>query len=258
VAADVTRGRAVAALAWLVALSALFTLWEMAARNHVVNAFLFGQPTEIGARLHDWVADGSLWSNALITFAEVAAGFSAATVAGVLIGVWLGSSPVARQIVSPFLVFFNAVPRLILGPFFVIWLGFGLAPKIVFVVFVIVFIVVINVMSGMREVPRELVSHVRALGGGRRDVVTRVFLPSIAFWLVASARSTAGYAFSAAIIAEFVGSNHGLGYLLSAGQSRLDVNTTWAALAVVMVAAIVVDRGLARVHKRITPWLRVA
>lgn len=253
-----TRSRVLTALGWLAALSALGTLWEMAARNRVLNPFLIGQPTEIGARLHEWIADGSIWSNMLLTFAEVAAGFAAATVAGVLIGVWLGSSPAARQVVTPFLVFFNAVPRLILGPFFVIWLGFGITPKIVFVIFVIVFIVAVNVMSGMREVPRELVSHVRVLGGRRRDVVARVYLPSIAFWLLAGARATVGYAFSAAIIAEFVGSNHGLGYLLSAGQSSLDVNTTWAALAVVMVAAIAVDRGLAGVHRRISPWLRVA
>jgi NitT/TauT family transport system permease protein len=145
---------------------------------------------------------------------------------------------------------------LLLLPFFLVWLGFGLLPKVLLVISVIVVIVALAVASGVREVDTSYIDNVRVLGGGKPRLILDVYAPSVALWVLSSSRTTVGYALQAAVAAEFIGSNVGLGALVVKGQGFLDVSQVFAAIAVMLVLAVILDLALSLVQRRVTRWMR--
>jgi ABC-type nitrate/sulfonate/bicarbonate transport system permease component len=247
--------RALLILAQVAFLAFLLFAWQLAIDHGIGKKFIFGTPLGTWARLQGWLADGSLLDNLRSTMTVLAIGYVLGTVAGVVIGLSIGLSRMLEQIFEPFAVFFNSIPRLIFQPFFAVWLGFGLAAKVSLVLFVIVFLVMVSTAAGVKEVSQEHLNSARALGARPIDLLSHVYIPAMTLWITASARTTVGYAFQAAVVSEFIGANEGLGYLVVAGQANLDINTIWAALAVMLVAAIAVDSAFAAIEARASVWM---
>ncbi len=234
---------------------AAIAAWHYVSRLGVVDQAFIGSPAGVVDRLWSWIVDGSLGRHMLSTLGILLAGFLIGTVAGGALGAWIGLSRTAHDVVEPFLIFFNGMPRLILQPFFIIWLGFGVASKIALVVAVIVILVAVGIANALKDIDKDLVSNVRILGGNRWEMAWNVYLPSLTLAIVASARTNIGFAFQAALVAEFVGTTSGLGYLIVKGQNLFDVDTIWAALVVVVALASLLDYLISRIETRATRWM---
>jgi NitT/TauT family transport system permease protein len=209
----------------------------------------------VWARIREWIQDGSLLEHIGATLGVLVTGFAVATVLGVALGVLICVSDWAYDILEPFLMFFNGMPRLILQPFFVVWLGFGFAAKTSLVVAVIIIMVVVTFVTAFREIDRDIVSNTKLLGAGPAHMMLHVYAPALALALVSSARTTLGFALQATLVSEFVGAAGGLGYLIVKGQQTFDVSTIWAALAVVVVLAMILDAVVAAFERYATRWL---
>lgn len=229
--------------------------WHYVARMGVVDPGFIGSPAGVADRLWKWVLDGSLVGHVISTLEILLAGFLIGTVAGGALGAWIGLSPTAHDVVEPFLIFFNGMPRLILQPFFIIWLGFGFASKVSLIVAVIIVLVAVGIANALKDIDRDLVANVRILGGNRRDMAWNVYLPSLTLAIVATSRTNIGFAFQAALVAEFVGTASGLGYLIVTGQNLFDIDTIWAALVIVVALASFLDYLLSRIEARATRWM---
>jgi NitT/TauT family transport system permease protein len=155
-------------------------------------------------------------------------------------------------------MFFNGMPRLILQPFFVVWLGFGFAAKTSLVVAVIVIMVMVTFVTAFRDIDRDIVSNTRLLGAGPTGMTLHVYAPALALALLSSARTTLGFALQATLVSEFVGAAGGLGFLIVKGQQTFDVSTIWAALVVVVVLAVILDAVVAAFERHATRWLPAA
>ncbi len=215
----------------------------------------FGEPLEMYRTLKGWVQDGTLSEAASSTLRILITGWTLGTIIGAVVGLMIGVSPVARQICEPFLMFIYGMPRLILQPFFVIWLGFGSPPKVFLVVMTIWIITTVNVAQGCRQIPPELLSNARLLGADRLRLARDVYAPSLALWVISSSRITFGLAFQAAIVAEFVGSNEGLGHLITLGQVGFKINEIFATLVVVMLISMAGNALLTVAERRATRWM---
>lgn len=229
--------------------------WQILADYELLNPLVLGSPIEVGRVAWSWVVDGSLWRHLASTLEILLAGYVIGLVVGIGIGALIGFSALAKTFLDPFLVFANSVPRIILVPFFITWLGFGLAPKIIIVALVVVFVVASNVEAGLREIQGDLISNVRMLGGSRWGLLRDVYIPGIALLLSASARTCMGYALQAAIVSEFFGSFSGLGYLIVNGQTSYDISIMYASLLVTIVLALMIDSVLALLERRVLVWL---
>ena len=229
--------------------------WHTVARMGVVDPGFFGSPAGVADRLWHWVSDGSLAGHVLSTLGILLTGFLIGSVAGCALGAWIGLSPTAHDVIEPFLIFFNGMPRLILQPFFIIWLGFGFASKVALVVAVIIILVAVGIASALKDIDKDLVANVRILGGNRREMAWNVYLPSLTLAIAATSRTNIGFAFQAALVAEFVGTTSGLGYLIVKGQNLFDIDTIWAALVVVIALATVLDHLISRIEARATRWM---
>jgi len=232
--------------------------WEFFSRIGVIDEFFFGSPVGIAERLWDWAingtAYGSLWFQIYVTAKESVLGFVAGVVTGVILGVALGEVPFLADVFQPFIKAVNALPRIVLGSIFVMWLGLGLASKVMLAAVLVFFVVFFNAFQGVRSVDRNLISNARILGATRLQVVWHVVIPSAMTWIIASLHVALGLAVIGAIVGEFLGSQYGLGLVIATAQNTFDANGVFGAMLIIGLLAAGAESLMALVEKRLLAW----
>ncbi len=247
--AMITAGRIALPLAFL-------TAWQAGVSAHVVDPFFVSSPLAIAAKIWEWALDGSLAVNVGFTLVETLAGFAIGVVIGVSLGFVLFEHEVAAAICDPYLSVFNAIPRVILAPLFVLWFGLGILSKIVLVATVALLIVFFNTYAGLKEVDKNLIASMRVMGASAGKIRRFVLLPSVVVWIFGSLRATIGLAFASAIVGEYVGSTHGIGYLISNAQGTFSSAGVFAGLAIVTIVVFALSWILDNVERYMQRWKR--
>lgn len=242
----------------LVILVALLGTWEFGARLGLIDPFFFGSPTGIVQRLADWfvngTAYGSFWDQVWITLEEALLGFVFGVASGVVFGVLLGEVPFLAEVFSPYIKIVNALPRIVLGSIFVIWLGLGLPSKVLLAAVLVFFVVFFNAFQGVRSVDRNLVANARILGASRFQVVRHVVVPSAMTWIIASLHVALGFSIIGAIVGEFLGAQGGLGLVIATAQNTFDANGVFGAMLVIGVVALGAEALMSELERRLLAW----
>src|SRR5262249_52956706 len=155
-------------------------------------------------------ADGRIWPHLEATFSAALGGLALGIVVGVLLGVAAALLPLVAELLEPVMSVLNAIPRVILAPLFVIWLGIGIASKVALAFILVAVLIFFTVFTGIRQVDRRLVERVITLGGNRWALVRHVYMPSVMTWVLSSLKVAVGFAFTGACVGEFVAATHGL------------------------------------------------
>jgi NitT/TauT family transport system permease protein len=238
----------------LAAFVVLLALWELAGRVGMLNPMYAPMPSRVGAALVELFADGRIWPHLEATFAAALGGLTLGIVVGIILGVAAALVPFLAELLEPVMTLLNAVPRVILAPLFVIWLGIGLASKVALSFILVAVLIFFTVYGGIRQIDRRLVERVVTLGGNRRALVRHVYLPSVASWVLGSMKVAVGFAFTGAVVGEFVAASRGLGYLLSFAQSTYN-SALMFALILLILAVVLLIFGLAgRLEKHLLRW----
>ncbi len=232
--------------------------WQLLSHLKIIDPFFFSSPTSIVNKLDFWVHHGtqygSIWQQIWVTMQEALLGFVYGVVAGIVMGLLLGQVPFLADVVGPYIKVMNAVPRIVLGSIFVIWLGLGTTSKTVLAGVLVFFVVFFNAFQGTREVDRNLVANVRVLGGSRLQVVRHVVLPSALTWIIASLHVAFGFAIIGAIVGEYLGAQHGLGLIISSAQNNFDPAGVFGAMFIVAVIALVAEAIISRLEHHLLGW----
>ena len=236
------------------AVAAVLSAWEWAARAGRLNPFYAPAPSAIWAALAELFAGGEIWPHIGATFGAAMIGL----VLGALIGTVLAAlATIARPVeilLAPLMGALNAVPRIVLAPLLVIWFGIGIASKAALALLLVAVLMFFAVFSAAAAVDRRLVERVRTLGGGEWLVLREVYLPSIASLMLSSLKVAVGFAFTGAIVGEFVASSRGLGYLLSFAQSTYNTALSLALVVLIMVFVTTLLALAGAVERRLTRW----
>jgi len=238
----------------------LFVLgsWEILARLGVIDPFFFGSPFGILARLADWAVNGtaygSLWFQIWVTLEESVLGFVVGVLLGVVCGLTLGEVPFLADVFAPFIKAVNALPRIVLGSIFIMWLGLGLPSKVMLAAVLVFFVVFFNAFQGVRSVDRNFVANARILGATRLQVVRHVVVPSAMTWIIASLHVALGLSIIGAIVGEFLGSQYGLGLVIATAQNTFDANGVFAAMLIIGVLAIGAEALMEILERRLLAW----
>lgn len=255
------RRRRRRALVWLARALTLFVVlggWELFANLKIVDPFFFGQPSGIYNQLVKWVqhgtAYGSIWLQIWVTVKEALLGFVYGVAAGVVFGVLLGQVPFLADVLGPYIKVINALPRIVLGSIFLVWLGLGTTSKVVLAAVLVFFVVFFNAFQGVREVDRNFVSNARVLGASKLQVVRHVVVPSALTWIIASLHVAFGFAIIGAIVGEFLGAQRGLGLVISTAQNTFNPGGVFAAMLIIAVVALTAEGLIAQLEKRLLAW----
>src|SRR3954452_8641201 len=165
-----------------------------------------------------------------------------------------GSRRPLSELLEPLMTVLNAIPRVILAPLFVIWLGIGLASKVALSFILVAVLIFSTVFTGIRQVDRRLVERVVTLGGDRWALVRHVYLPSVAAWVLGNLKIAVGFAFAGACVGEFVAATHGLGYLLSFAQSTYNAALMFALILLILVVVLLIFGVAGRLEKYLLRW----
>lgn len=238
----------------LIGLAVLLTLWQAAANAGWLNPLYMPSPLKIWAALVQLFGTGLIWPHLFATFAAALGGLLLGVVVGVVLGAAAAILPIIAELLEPVMILLNAVPRVVLAPLFVIWLGIGLASKVAVSFLLVAVLIFFTVFTGIRQVDRRLVERVITLGGGRGTLLREVYMPSVTAWVLGNLKVAVGFAFTGAVVGEFVAATKGLGYLLSFAQSTYNAALMLALVLVIMVFVLLIFVASEWLEKRLTRW----
>jgi NitT/TauT family transport system permease protein/putative hydroxymethylpyrimidine transport system permease protein len=236
----------------------LIGLWQLAASLDVIaNAlhiepFLVPSPSEIAQSL--WSDRSLLADNGWVTLKEVVAGFALSVVAGVAFGVILHLSATLRRAFYPLLVASQTVPIVVVAPILVVWLGFGIGPKLAIIALICFFPITVNTLDGLRSVDPDLVKMMRTLDASRWQTFRRVEGPTALPYFFSGAKIAVAVAVIGAVFGEWAGSSSGLGHLIQQASAQLQTARTFAAVVVLSALAILLFGLLAVIERRVAWW----
>jgi NitT/TauT family transport system permease protein len=232
--------------------------WQLFAQWKIIDPFFFGEPSGIVRQLVDWfqhgTSFGSIWSQIGVTMEEALLGFVYGVLGGVVLGVLLGQVRFLADVIGPYIKIVNAVPRIVLGSIFFVWLGLGTPAKVLLASVLVFFVVFFNAFQGVREVDRVFVNNARVLGASRLQITRHVVLPSALTWITASLHVAFGFAVIGAIVGEFLGAQQGLGLVISDAQNHFNPDGVFAAMVIIAVIALTAESGISFLEKKLLAW----
>jgi len=239
-------------------LAALIGLWQLAASTGLlaevlnVESFLVPSPAEIASSL--WDNRSLLAENAWVTLREIVLGFGIGLAMGVAFAVLLRLSETLRRAVYPLLIASQAVPIVVFAPILVIWLGFGIGPKLAIVALVCFFPITVATLDGLRGVDPEAIKMMRTLDASRLQLLWRVEAPAALPSLFSGARIAAVFAPIGAVFGEWAGADSGLGHMILLDNGQLETAREFAAASVLIAIALGLFGLLALAERRVVTW----
>ena len=248
--------------------------------GYLLPKFFFSTPADVGLRVWKLFAEGTtqivgcsepidlshllntsdpcfgktVWQHLLITLTEGMLAFIIGALAGVALGFWLARNRLLSAVFEPYIKMLNALPRVVLAPIFMLWLGLGIWSKVALGVTLVFFIVFFNVYQGVREVSGVILANARMLGMSERQLMRHVYWPSALSWMFSSLHTSVGFAVVGAVVGEYLGSAAGLGYLIQQAEGVFDVAGVFAGMFVLSVFVILIDMAVTLVENRLLVW----
>jgi NitT/TauT family transport system permease protein len=238
----------------LLSLLILAALWEALSRTGAIDPFYAPAPSEILRVVFSLFAEGTILNHLEATFTAALAGLVIGLGLGIFLGFAAALIPLVAEILEPIMMLLNAVPRVILAPLFVIWLGIEMPSKIALAVVLVAVLMFFAVFSGIKDVDQLLVDRVRTLGGGRMILLREVYIPSVTAWVLGSLKVAVGFAFTGAVVGEFVAATRGLGYLLQFAQSTYNAALTMGLIFLIMAFALLLFLCAEAIEHRLLRW----
>jgi NitT/TauT family transport system permease protein len=214
----------------------IIALWELLPVLGLVNPVILPRFTSVAEALYTLVGQPFFMRHLIVTMNEIVLGFVIGTLLGLGIGISLAVWPAARRLTYPFVIGFQATPKIVFAPLFIAWFGFGQTSKVVMAVVIAFFPVLINTMVGLESVPADARKLMRSLKAMPLQVFYKVsFLHALPV-IFAGVQAAFTFAVIGAIVGEFVGAQEGLGYLLNLYNFQLRIDRAFA--VIVILAAI--------------------
>jgi NitT/TauT family transport system permease protein len=229
-------------------------VWWAAVEGFKIPAYLLPGPEKVFARL---VSDAALlWTHSQVTLTEILLGFGITVVTAIPLGLLIALSPLSKQLVYPPIMLMQLVPKIAVAPLFLVWLGFGMESKVLLTVLLTFFPLLIASISGFQILDDRLLYLTKSMGATGWQTFRFLRFPAALPVIFSGVKTSATIASTAAIVAEFVGANKGLGYVLLRGTSTMDIELVFAVLVVLTVVGIAINYVVEFCEWAMTPWQR--
>ncbi len=200
------------------------------------------------------IADGTIFGHLAVTLYETFSGFFIGAFFGIGLGFALGRREALAQVLDPYVVAFNGIPRIALAPLFIIWFGIGPTSKIILVVSVVFFLTFFNTFAGVKGVDAELKNILRIMGATERQILMKVTLPAIVPWITTGLKISLPYAIVAAVVGEFIAAGKGLGYLINYNTSLFSTTGALGGILVLALVVVICNGAITRAESYLLRW----
>ncbi len=236
----------------IAAFAVLFLVWEYAVQIFGIKAYLLPPPTQIA---EEFVKRTDIvFANALITLWEILAGFALGIVVSVPLALSIAYSRSMEQSIYPVIVFLQIVPKIAVAPLFIIWFGDGFAPKMLLVFLLSFFPIVVGSIAGFKSLDPDIMDFARTTGAGGWRMFAKIRLPQALPAIFTGLKVGAALSATAAVVAEFVASTKGLGYLLLQYNGDLNTPMVFATIIVLSAIGLALYYAVELAERAIIPW----
>lgn len=236
-------------------LCGLLAIWEAGARLGVLDPLILPAPSLVAlAFVRLYVVQRNIYPHLGVTLGEVFAGFVLGATLGVSLAVAIGMHPLARRLVTPYVIVLEATPRIAVGPLILAWLGFGWSSKLVIVMLVSFFPPFVNTLSGMLGVDEDAHQLFRSMRASRARIFTSLMLPGAMPVIMAGLRLAMASALGGALVAEFISAGEGIGVLLKSYTGALNMPAAFACMLTLTAVGFAVFRVMEAVDRHFVFW----
>jgi NitT/TauT family transport system permease protein len=235
-----------------IALLSLIVLWEIVCDLFDVPSWLLPPPSQIAVAI--WQFRAILPVHFLATFYAIVGGFALAIITGIPLAIAIVYSPFLRRVVYPLLLMVQSVPKVAIAPLLLLWVGYGLESNMIVAATVAFFPIVINTATGLESVDAELLELSRSLDAGTLRVFWRIRLPWALPYIFSSFKIAITLAVIGAIVAEFVGADKGLGYLILTSSGQMKISLMFGVLLLLSGLGIICFYAVCWAERLLCPW----
>jgi ABC-type nitrate/sulfonate/bicarbonate transport system permease component len=229
----------------------LLIAWEGAVRWFAIPRWLLPAPTAI---LERFFKVRNLWMHTGLTIMEAASGFALSAIVGIGLAAGIAHSRFLERGVFPYVVVSNAIPIIAIIPLLTIWFGFGYAPKIMIAAIISFFPIVTNTTRGFKSADPRVLDFMRSINATRWQVFTKVQFRTALPFIFAAFRIASSLSLVGAVVAEFYGSDRGLGYLVITSATQLQTDLLFVAIAVLATLGVGCFTLFGRVERAYGAW----
>jgi len=222
----------------------LLSVWQFTVNKYGIPPWLLPSPMKVGQAL--WETKSLIWSHAQITLLEISTGFVLAIILGILVSTLMTLFPFAKRIFYPFLIFSQTVPLIAVAPLLILWLGYGLLPKIIIVILVCFFPIEVS--------DRDLLNLLRSMGATKWQIFYQVRWPHALPSLFAGLKIAATYSVMAAVIGEWLGASQGLGVYLTRSSNNFLTDRVFAGIITISALSFLYYAVIMLLTKLLLPW----
>lgn len=211
-------------------------VWEISARMGWINAFIFSSPSRILKTFQTMITDGSIFRHTYVTLGETFLSFGLIVVFGIGIALILWMFTPLSEILEPYLIVLNSLPKSALAPMLIVWLGNNSKAIIVTAISVAIFGTILNIYTSFSETDPDKIKLMKTFGANRLSILTKLVIPASLNTIVSNMKVNIGLCLVGVIIGEFLAAREGLGYLIMYGSQIFKLD--WVAMSIVILCII--------------------
>ncbi len=238
----------------LVAFAVIIALWQLGSTTGFISELILPSPLEVVVALRDLAMSGDLWRHVQASLFRLLAGWSLGTMAGLLIGLALGLSSMARAIGVPVVAALFPIPKIALLPLFIIWFGIGEPSKVATITFGVFFPTVINTYGGVDHVDRTLIRMGQSFNLSTYSIITKIIFPGALPAILTGFRISASIGIILLVAAEMIGAEYGVGALILSAGNLMQTDQLLAGVVLLSFMGLTVNFLLGRTEKYLLRW----
>lgn len=231
-----------------------FAIWEIAARLGWIDPFIFSQPSRMFISMLEMIKNGTLWMHIGITLYETVVGFLLGTIFGTLAAILLWWNKFISDVMEPYLVVLNSLPKTALAPILIVWIGNNMTSIIATALMTSLVVTILTVLGGFLEVDKDKIKLIYTFGGTKKQVLKKVLLPASVPTILNALKINVGLSFVGVIVGEFLVARAGLGYLIVYGSQIFKLDWVMLSVIILAVLAAFMYQLIVILEKRFLKW----
>ena len=229
--------------------------WEIGPKRWLcVDPFWFGSPLRVLDYMVDITLSGSLFIDTWTTMYEAFLGYVIGAALGIALGFVLARLETLAEILDPFIVAVNGIPRVAMAPILIIWFGIGVESKIGLAVSLVLFLTFMNTYAGLRGVDPALRNLAQVMGANEMQVLWKVTLPASMPWILTGLKIGVPFAIIGAILGEFMAASQGLGFMIQHASNLFNIAGSFAGLILLMFIVLIANAAVNRLERYLLRW----
>jgi NitT/TauT family transport system permease protein len=238
----------------VVLLVIILVFWELSVRAELIPSFLLPEPSRLLVQFANDVVSPTVLREAVVTITEILCGFAAGAIVGIALGAVIALVPMIEEIVWPYIITLQTIPKVAVAPLLIIWFGFGIESKILIVALICFFPILVNAVAGFKSTDPRQVLLMESMDATKWQIFKMVRLPNAVPFLIAGFQISVVLSVIGAVIGEFLGASSGLGALLVIRQANMDVTGVFSVLAMLSIIGLAMNLGVGLLAGKVAFW----